>query len=235
MIETEGRSRNEKLIRNAFGELMKDVCTSIPGHVLTFDPLTQRAQVQIGILRVDVSDATFTIPPIVEVPVHFPGGDYAIEYQIDAGCEGDILFSQRCIDGWVQSGGVATNPRGRFHNMQDAMFLPGFRSQPNVLPDFQNNGVRMRNRAGTQFVWLKGDNSICMDNGVARFNVLADGTALMQNGAGTFKLQADGTFLINGLKITPDGNVITAAGTNLNTHRHGGVTPGSGTSGVPVP
>ena len=234
MFETEGRARNEKLIRNAFGELMKDVCTSIPGHVLAFDPLTQRAQVQIGILRVDVSDATFTIPPIVEVPVHFPGGDFAIEYQIDEGCEGDILFSQRCIDGWVQSGGVATNPRGRFHSMQDAMFLPGFRSQPNVLPDFQNNGVRMRNRGGTQFVWLKNDNSISMDNGVARFNVLADGTTLMQNGAGSFQLQADGTFLINGLKITPDGNVITAAGTNLNTHRHGGVTPGSGTSGVPV-
>ena len=235
MLETEGRARNEKLIRNAFGELMKDVCTSIPGHVLTFDPLTQRAQVQIGILRVDVNDATFTIPPIVEVPVHFPGGDFAIEYQIDEGCEGDILFSQRCIDGWVQSGGVATNPRGRFHNMQDAMFLPGFRSQPNVLPDFQNNGVRMRNRAGTQSVWLKNDNSICMDNGVARFNVLADGTTLMQNGAGSFQLLSDGSFLINGLKITPDGNVITAAGINLNTHRHSGVTPGSGTSGVPVP
>lgn len=235
MLETEGRARNEKLIRNAFGELMKDVCTSIPGHVLTFDPLTQRAQVQIGILRVDVNDATFTIPPIVEVPVHFPGGDFAIEYQIDEGCEGDILFSQRCIDGWVQSGGVATNPRGRFHSMQDAMFLPGFRSQPNALPGFQNNGVRMRNRAGTQFVWLKNDNSISMDNGVAKFDVLADGTTLMRNGAGSFQLQADGSFLINGLKITPDGNVITAAGVNLNTHRHSGVTPGSGTSGVPVP
>ena len=117
MIETEGRSRNEKLIRNAFGELMKDVCTSIPGHVLTFDPLTQRAQVQIGILRVDVNDATFTIPPIVEVPVHFPGGDYAIEYQIDEGCEGDILFSQRCIDGWVQSGDRPLFPGREIHDV----------------------------------------------------------------------------------------------------------------------
>ncbi|HBO3938719.1 TPA: hypothetical protein L4T48_002265 [Pseudomonas aeruginosa] len=234
MIETEGRARNARLIRDAFGELMKDVCTSIPGHVLTFDPVTQCAQVQIGILRVDVNDATFTLKPIIEVPVHFPGGDYCVEYQIDPGCEGDILFSQRCIDGWVQSGGVAYNPVGRFHNMQDAMFLPGFRSKPNALPAFQNNGVRLRNKAGTQFVWLKNDNSISMDNGVAKFDVLADGTTLMQNGAGSFQLQADGTFLINGLKITPDGNVITAAGVNLNTHRHSGVTPGSGTSGVPV-
>lgn len=234
MLETEGRARNEKLIRNAFGEMIKDVCTSVPGHVLTFDPVTQRAQVQIGILRVDVNDSTFALKPVVEVPVHFPGGNFAIEYQIDAGCEGDILFSQRCIDGWVQSGGVAANPIGRFHSMQDAMFIPGFRSQPNVLPDFQNNGVRMRSRDGAQFVWLKNDNSISMDNGVARFNVLADGTTLMQNGAGSFELRADGSFLINGLQITPDGNVITAAGVNLNTHRHSGVMPGTGTSGVPV-
>lgn len=217
MIETEGRARNQSLIRSAFSELMKDVCTSVPGHVLTFDPMTQRAQVQIGILRVDINEATFMIPPIVEVPVYFPGGDYCIEYQVDPQCEGDILFSQRCIDGWIQSGGVAENPIGRFHNMQDAMFLPGFRSQPNALPSFQNNGVRMRNKAGTQFVWLKNDNTISM-----------------QNGAGSFELLADGSFLINGLKITVDGDVVTATGISLNKHRTSGVTPGSGTSGVPV-
>lgn len=234
MLKQEGRTKQAKMMRDAFREVMKGVCTSLPGHVRTFDPVTQLAQVQPGILRVNINGAEFTIPPIIEVPVYFPGGDYCVEYQIDPGCEGDILFSQRCIDGWIQSGGIATNPIGRFHNMQDAMFLPGFRSQPNALPSFQNNGVRLRNKAGTQFVWLKNDNSISMDNGVARFNVLADGTTLMQNGAGSFQLLADGSFLINGLKITPDGNVITAAGVNLNTHRHSGVTPGSGTSGVPV-
>ena len=234
MLKPEGRAKQARLVRDAFREIMKGVCTSLPGHILTFDPSTQLAQVQPGILRVDISVAEFTIPPIIEVPVYFPGGDYCLEYQIDPGCEGDILFSQRCIDGWVQSGGVATNPIGRFHNMQDAMFLPGFRSQPNVLPEFQNNGVRMRNKAGTQFVWLKNDNSISMDNGVARFSVLADGTTLMQNGAGSFQLQADGTFLINGLKITPDGDVITATGISLKNHRTKGVTRGAQISDEPT-
>ncbi len=234
MLESEGRAKQAKLIRDSFREILKGVCTSLPGHVLTFDPVKQLAQVQPGIARVDINGAEFSIPPIIEVPVYFPGGDYSVEYQVDDGCEGDILFSQRCIDGWVQSGGVAANPIGRFHNMQDAMFLPGFRSQPNVLPDFQNNGVRMRNRAGTQFVWLKNDNSISMDNGVARFNVLADGTTLMQNGAGSFQLQADGTFLINGLKITPAGDVITANGISLNTHRTKGVTRGNQISDEPI-
>lgn len=234
MMEPEGRAKQARMIRDAFRELMKGVHTSIPGHILTFDPDTQLAQVQVGIVRVDINDAEFTLKPIIETPVYFPGGDYCVEYQIDTGCEGDILISERCIDGWVQAGGVAANPIGRFHNLQDAMFLPGFRSRPNALPDFQNNGVRIRNRAGTQFVWLKNDNSISMDNGVARFNVRADGTTLMQNGAGSFQLLADGSFLINGLKITPDGDVITATGISLKNHRTSGVTPGSGTSGAPV-
>lgn len=234
MLESEGRAKQAKLIRDAFREILKGVCTSLPGNILTFDPNTQLAQVQPGIARVDINGAEFTIKPIIEVPVYFPGGDYCVEYQIDPGCEGDILFSQRCIDGWVQSGGVATNPIGRFHSMQDAMFLPGFRSQPNALPDFQNSGVRMRNRTGTQFVWLKNDNSISMDNGAAKFDVLADGTTLMQNGAGSFQLLADGSFLINGLKITPAGDVITAAGISLDKHRTTGVTFGNQISGVPT-
>lgn len=217
MPEPEGRAKQARMFRDAFREAMKGVCTSLPGHVLTFDPVTQLAQVQPGVSRVDINGVEFTIPPIIEVPVYFPGGDYCVEYQIDPLCEGDILFSQRCIDGWVQSGGVAANPVGRFHNMQDAMFLPGFRSRPNALPDFQNNGIRIRNRAGIQFVWLKNDNTISMENG-----------------AGMFQLLADGSFLINGLTITPDGNIITAAGVNLNLHIHSGVTPGSGNSGAPV-
>ncbi|MGF6394295.1 Gp138 family membrane-puncturing spike protein [Pseudomonas plecoglossicida] len=217
MVRTEGRAKQAKMLRDAFREVMKGVCTSIPGHVLTFDGATQLAQVQVGVLRVDINGAEFTVPPIIEVPVLFPGGDYCVEYQIDPGCEGDILFSQRCIDGWIQSGGVAANPVGRFHNMQDAMFIPGFRSKPNALPDFQNNGVRLRNREGTQLVWLKNDNTI-----------------LMQNGAGSFELMADGTFLINGLTITPEGDVVTAAGISLNNHRTLGVTRGNQISDGPT-
>lgn len=214
------KTKQPELLRRSFIELMKNVCTSIPGHILTFDPDTQLAQVQVGIQRVDINDAVFQVGPIIETPVYFPGGEFCVEYQIDPGCEGDILFSQRCIDGWIQSGGIAANPIGRFHNMQDAMFLPGFRSIPNALPDFQNNGIRLRNRAGGQFVWLKNDNSISADNGQAKFDILPDGSTLMQNALGSFQLMTDGSFLINGLTITPDGNLITALGVNVNQHTH---------------
>jgi hypothetical protein len=217
------RANQPQMLREAFREMMKGVATSVPGHILAFDPATQLAQVQIGITRVDLNGATFDPPAIIETPVYFPGGAYHLEYQIDPGDEGDILFSQRCVDGWLQTGGIASNPIGRFHDPQDAFFLPGFRSLPNALPAFQNNGIRLSNLTGSQFAWLKQDGSI-----------------FVENGAGFIRLGADGTVNINGVTIDTASLVTTPndvkAGTiSLKTHRHTGVTPGSGTSGIPTP
>ena len=221
------RAQQPQMLREAFREMMKGVATSTPGHILAFDPVTQLAQVQIGVTRVDLNGATFDPPAIIETPVYFPGDDYHIEYQIDPGCEGDILFSQRCVDGWLQTGGIAANPIGRFHDPQDAFFLPGFRSMPNKLPAFQNNGVRLSNRAGTQFAWLKNDNTI-----------------VIENGSGHIRMAANGTVTINGVTIDVASLVTTTndviAGTvHLKTHAHvGSPTAPTGpisNTGTPVP
>jgi len=146
------------LIKRSFIEMMKDIGTSVPGHILSFDPVTQLAQLQIGIQRIDKDGEKKTPPPLIECPVYFPGGSaFHIEYQINAGDEGVILFSQRCIDAWNNAGGVAENPVKRFHDFSDAYFLPGLRSQPNIAPDFKNNGVRMTNHDGSNYMWLKND------------------------------------------------------------------------------
>lgn len=149
----------KEFARRSFMEMMKDIGTSIPGHILSFDPASQLAQLQIGIARIDVDGKKVTPPPIIECPVYFFGGDYCVEVQIDPGCEGVILFSQRCIDAWVDEGGVANNPIQRFHDFSDAYFLPGIRSQPKRVSNFNNNGIRLRNKAGDQYFWLKNDNT----------------------------------------------------------------------------
>lgn len=221
------RAQQPQMLREAFREMMKGVATSSPGHILAFDPVTQLAQVQIGITRVDLNGATFDPPTIIETPVYFPGGDYHIEYQIDPGCEGDILFSQRCVDGWIQTGGVAANPIGRFHDPQDAFFLPGFRSLPNVMPNFQNNGVRLSNKAGTQFMWLKNDNTMAMENGVGHIRMAADGLVTI-NGV---------TFDVSSFVSTP--NDFKAGTIQLKTHKHiGSPTAPTGpisNTGLPTP
>lgn len=206
-------------------EFMKSVATSITGHVLAFDPVTQHAQIQIGVLRIDVSGKTITPPPLIEVPVTFIGGsEYTQEHQLDVGSEGMIHFSQRCIDGWKTTGGVANNPILRFHDLQDAMFVPGLRSQPNVIVNHANDGIRWRNKDATHFVWLKNDGTIVSQNDNASYTIAPDGTITTDNGtyshtanpdgsltetngAYTKTVAVDGTVNINGFIITPTGAV----------------------------
>lgn len=201
------RANLTDLIKRSFSEMMKDVATSIPGHILAFDSDTQLAQIQIGIQRIDIKGVSFTPPPLIEVPVYFSGGSFLVEHQIDPGDEGIILFSQRCIDGWLNTGGVADNPILRFHDFSDAMFLPGVRSQPNKIESFANNGVRLRNADGTQYVWLKNDGTVEIKS--TGFNVQSP------------------TFTHNGVDVGENHN--HAAGTYT-----AGATPVTGNSGDPV-
>ena len=196
-----------ELFKRSHREFMKTVATSIPGHVIAFDPLTQHAQIQIGVVRIDVSGEVITPPPLIEVPVTFIGGsEYFQEHQIDVGSEGTIHFSQRCIDGWKTTGGVANNPMLRFHDLQDAMFVPGLRSQPNVIVDHANDGIRWRNKAGTHYVWLKNDGTIETTNDNYTSTVNPDGSLTETNGAYTKTVATDGTVNINGFIINPDGS-----------------------------
>jgi hypothetical protein len=132
------------------------------------------------------------------------------------------------MDGWKNTGGIADNPIGRFHDMQDAMFIPGIRSQGNVASEFSNNGLKLRNKEGSQFAWLKNDGSIDI-----------------RNGAGFITLGADGIVNINGVTFDTESNIKTPtqinaqesliiAGKEMKEHRHGGVQTGSGNTGVPV-
>ena len=237
------RSFLQNVTNDTFFENMKDVYTCIPGYVLTFDPDTQRAQIQLGITRTDdIAKTTFDPPPIVDVPVSFPGDDFVLEFEIKPGCEGMVHFSQRCIDGWKQTGGIAANPVKRFHHKQDAMFVPGIRSLTNVIANFANNGIRIRDPSGNRYVWIKNDNSIEIKNASATATYAGDGTITTQNDSGHMTLMADGNVDINGVIITPQGQITLpgtgglklANGIDAENHRHTGVTTGSGTSGGPT-
>lgn len=198
----------QQVIDAAMSGAVKDIYTCVPGHILAFDPSTQRAQVQIGIQRVQTDGTTFDPPPIIDVPVSFPGDGYVLEFEIKPGCEGSIYFSQRCIDGWKQTGGIAANPVARFHHPQDAHFVPGIRSLGNVIPAFSNNGMRLRNKEGTQYIGIKNDSS-----------------CHMENSEGYMRLLPDGSVTINGVTIDKNGNItapnsLKVAGKELKNHVH---------------
>lgn len=212
----------QRVIDAAMSGAAKDIYTCVPGYIVAFNPSTQRAQVQIGIQRVQTDGTTFDPPVIVDVPVSFPGDDYVLEFQISPGCEGSIHFSQRCIDGWKQTGGIAVNPVARFHHPQDAFFVPGIRSLGNVIPAFANDGVRIRDNSGDRYVWIKNDGTLIVKNGSAMTVYGSDNSVVTNNSAGGFSLLANGNVVINGVIFTPAGRITTPPG--------GGFT---GSNGIP--
>lgn len=205
-------SKMSRAFRLSFDGLMSGINTSLPGRVMTFDASTQLAEVQAGIMMV-TDDGDLAMPPIISVPVVFSGGnEYLIEHQIDPGDEGIIIFSQRCIDAWVDQGGDATQSVVRHFDLTDAMFIPGLRSQAKKIADFKNDGVRIRNKDGSQHVWLKGDGTI---------DINASTLAVTGSVTVTGSLTADTVDATTGL---------TSAGKNITTHTHPAGNP-PGTTG----
>jgi len=198
-------------------EILKGQNTAVVGHVLAFNPSKQLAQVQIGVEKLDANGKTITPPPIVMVPVYFPGGQFALEFEIAKGDEGLIIFSQRCIEAWIDQGGVAPQKYRRFHDMNDALFLPGFRSQKGKMASFENNGIRLRNADASNYIWLKNDGT-------------AEITVTLLNLVGNLTVNGS-TALIGPTAIT---GALTNNGTDIgNTHTHGGVQTGSGNTSTP--
>ena len=140
---------------------MKEVGTSVPAVVLSFDSAKQLAQIQIAIQGVAADGSALEQPPIIAVPVYFAGNsDFSIQHEVKAGDEGIAVFSQRCIDGFVTQGANQPNPVLRFHDFTDAMFLPGLRSSPNKISDFNADGIGIYKNDGSQKISIKSDGTI---------------------------------------------------------------------------
>lgn len=249
------------LLKLAINESIKGLFTAQVGHIVSFDPTNQRAQVQIGVQRVDLDESTHNPPVINDVPVAFMGGSSHLEFQVNPNDEGLLVFIQRNIDGWKQTGGIAANPTPRIMQMQDCVFIHGVRSTVGAIKGFANDGIRMR--SSDNHIWIKSDGTIVSTNANASVTIEADGTVITKNdgvthtskpdgsyeatnGGGFIRLMPDGTVVLNGFTIPPVGQgdasydgtlkakeVETESGIQLGTHNHGGVEPGGSNTGGP--
>lgn len=84
---------------------------ALPGIVQSFDPDAVTAVVQPSIRSVETDNdgnrVTQNYPLLVDVPVVFPrGGGCTLTFPVKAGDECLVIFADRCIDFWWQSGGI---------------------------------------------------------------------------------------------------------------------------------
>lgn len=208
--------------------------TALPGIIQSFDAKSMTCTVQPAIngqVRDESGALTgVELPLLVDCPVQFPaGGGCTLTFPVKAGDECLVVFSSRCIDAWWQSGGVQVQPELRMHDLSDGFVLLGFRSQPRVIGSISTTAAQLRTDDGAAFVEVNSTTHAINANTSGAATVSAQGGITLT--APTVTINGD--VQVNG-KVTSTGDV-TAGTISLQQHKHGGVTPGNGSSGVPAP
>lgn len=110
---------------------------SAPATVVSYNPTTQRATVQLGALPVAYVGAdTRALEPIEipEVPVRWLGTAAGyVTMPLEQGDTGHVLFTDRCLTEWLNKGKPVDPINGRTHALGDAIFEPGLRHKQNVI------------------------------------------------------------------------------------------------------
>jgi len=205
----------EEALRLAFDGRLSNLWTALPGIVESVDFATMTCSVQPAIQGI-VTDETgnevpVNLPMLIHCPIIFPqAGGFALTLPLAVGDEVLIVWASRAIDAWWQSGGIQRPVEARMHDLSDGYVIPGPVSVPNVIGSISTTGAQLRNKAGTTLLEIGGDGKIRL-------------TASEVDITGNLKVT--GTIVATG-EVT--GNSIP-----LSTHLHGGVTTGTGNTGVP--
>lgn len=193
--------------------IMSAMRVSMPGIIQSFNPDAVTAVVQPAIKGAEQdesgSEVSVNLPLLVDVPVVFPrGGGCTLTFPVKAGDECLVIFADRCIDFWWQSGGIQEPVDERMHDLSDAFCIVGPQSQAKKIGGISTSAVELRS-----------------DDGETKLS--------LNPASGSINGTAPGGFNLNGLKILSDGRLQLVDGSIVDKHTHGGVEPG-GSSTAPL-
>ncbi|MFE8048133.1 Gp138 family membrane-puncturing spike protein [Brenneria goodwinii] len=197
----------------------RDVMTTIPGHIMAYNPVKQRAQVQCGIQR-KLGGRYVNVPIIINVPVRFSGtADWVMFHDLPAGTEGLVHFAKQSIDAWIDQGGIVAPTDERHFSADDAFFSPGYRSLKTAIPDLPTSGIGMSNRNGSVRIHLT-DDGITLTCGSVSLTVSLEGVT------------TNGKTTLNGRTEVIAGG-LSVENIEFSDHVHDGVETGSGSTQGP--
>ena len=219
----------EALAQQAVRNALKDLHTSMPGIIDTFDPVKQTCTVQPAIKRIFVGGESVALPVLINVPVSFPSaGGFNITLPVKQGDECLIIFSERSIDNWLQFGELKIPNDRRFHDLSDGVVIMGLKSNPNVLTDYDPENLVIRNTANDVKVTIGADNNVAIDtpgniamNAATQIDIVSPIVNIDGDLAVTGAVTAD----------TVDGSSeVTGGGIALSSHTHGYIGAGMASS-----
>ncbi len=179
-----------RAMADSIGVSMRVACVGI---VQSFDPVAITAVIQpVGqeaSRNPDGSDVVEDLPLLEDVPVVFPqAGPFIFTMPVQAGDEALVVFADRCIDGWYETGDISPQAEARMHDLSDAIAYVGLRSKvraPQVVGGVNQNNVQLRHVDGDAYVEItptKDINFITPGN----MRIKAQGEVWIDGAAGVF-------------------------------------------------
>ena len=130
-------------VKTAIKSFIRDVHTSVPGRIESYDPGTQTASVQPLVNQRIYNSQTREVkyedhPVIPKVPVAFPSASGGgMTFPLEEGDPVVLVFSESPLDEWLAGDGITpVNPfSARKHDYSDAIAIPGARPTGEALDD----------------------------------------------------------------------------------------------------
>ncbi|HDK6941897.1 MAG: Gp138 family membrane-puncturing spike protein [Klebsiella pneumoniae] len=228
--------------------IMSAMRVSMPGIIQSFDPDAVTAVVQPAIKGLEQEESgaevSVNLPLLVDVPVIFPrGGGCTLTFPVKAGDECLVIFADRCIDFWWQSGGIQEPVDERMHDLSDAFCIVGPQSQAKKIGGISTTAAQLRTDDGSAFIEVAAGHDVTVKTS-GKLTASADGGTeitspeIILNGNVTINGNLSQGMGESGGSATMHGpvtvtNDVTAGGKSLMTHTHGGVEHGNDSTGEP--
>jgi len=141
IFDTPTTPRLGDLLRVLIRNLRLDLRVAAPGKIVTYNAVTQKANIELQILPVyvdfdDILTGERVSDPLilVDIPVLWPRTATAHQtLPLAVGDTGLLVCNDRSIDTWIQVG-FATDPYAfHTHNFADAVFFPGLHPDTNPI------------------------------------------------------------------------------------------------------
>lgn len=155
-VSTQSQIGGEQQTAQAIAEsLATQLRVAMPGIIQSFDPDAVTCTVLPairGIIPTQDGTDPSDLPMLVDVPVIFPrGGGCTMTFPVKPGDECLLVFSDRCIDFWWQSGGVQEPVDPRQHDLSDAFAIIGPQSQAQKISGISTSAAQFRSDDGSTY------------------------------------------------------------------------------------
>jgi len=155
----------EEVIKTAIQAALKETHTALPCQVISFNAAKQTVDVQPAIKRIFSDGDEVLIPQITGVRIGYQRvNDFAITFPITKGDEGVLIFNERSIEAWRQSGDLLAPNDTRTHDYSDALFLPMMYSDPKVISSVSGTDLEIRTSDGTGKISIAPDGKMELEN-----------------------------------------------------------------------